>query len=101
MIRSELVQKIADENPELGLQRAEQVLHLFFNEIEDRLKQGGRVELRGFGIFTTRARNARTGRNPKTGETVDVRAKHVVNFKPGKAICARLNKKSHDGGGPR
>lgn len=91
MIRSELVQKLADENSGLTLQEVEKIVDLFFREIVERLAAGGRVELRGFGAFTTRARDARTGRNPRTGEAVQVSAKRVPYFKPGKEIRERLN----------
>ena len=93
MIRSELIQKLADENQDLTLMEIERIVDLFFKEIIDRLASGGRVELRGFGAFTTRAREARTGRNPRTGETVPVTAKRVPYFKPGKEMRERLNTK--------
>lgn len=93
MIRSELIQKLAEENPGLTVQEVEKILDLFFKEIVDRLSAGGRVELRGFGAFTTRAREARTGRNPRTGEQVAVSAKRVPYFKPGKEMRERLNAK--------
>ncbi|WP_420145261.1 integration host factor subunit beta [Sphingobium sp.] len=93
MIRSELIQKLADENPGLSLPEVEKIVDLFFREIVDRLSNGGRVELRGFGAFTTRARDARTGRNPRTGEQVPVDAKRVPYFKPGKEMRERLNVK--------
>lgn len=91
MIRSELVQLIAQENPGLALRDVEAIVSTFFDEITQRLAAGGRVELRGFGAFSTRARDARTGRNPRTGETVAVDAKRVPYFKPGKEMRARLN----------
>lgn len=91
MIRSELVQRLADRNPELAYRDAETIVAAFFDEITRRLADDGRVELRGFGAFSTRARDARTGRNPRTGETVDVVAKRVPYFKPGKEMRARLN----------
>ena len=91
MIRSELMQKLADENQGLTLQEVEKIVDLFFQEIIDRLAAGGRVELRGFGAFTTRSRDARTGRNPRTGESVSVNAKRVPYFKPGKEMRERLN----------
>ena len=93
MIRSELVQIIAQENPGLTTVEIEKIVDLFFREIVDRLASGGRVELRGFGAFTTRARDARTGRNPRTGEQVAVSAKKVPYFKPGKEMRERLNGK--------
>lgn len=91
MIRSELVQALADQNPELSLEEVEQVVHIFFDEISARLAEGGRVELRGFGAFSTRQRAERKGRNPRTGEAVDVPAKRVPYFKPGKEMRERLN----------
>ncbi|APX65732.1 integration host factor subunit beta [Sphingomonas sp. gentR] len=91
MIRSELVQKIGQRNPGLNPREVELIVTIFFDEITKRLSDDGRVELRGFGAFSTRARGARTGRNPRTGETVDVCAKRVPYFKPGKEMRARLN----------
>ena len=91
MIRSELVEMLAGENPDLALRDIEGIVSTFFDEISKRLADDGRVELRGFGAFSTRARDARTGRNPRTGETVDVEAKRVPYFKPGKEMRARLN----------
>lgn len=91
MIRSELVQIIARNNPGLALSEVERIVGIFFDEISERLKQDGRVELRGFGAFSTRGRDARTGRNPRTGEAVKVAAKRVPYFKPGKEMRARLN----------
>ncbi|MEN8677360.1 MAG: integration host factor subunit beta, partial [Alteriqipengyuania sp.] len=88
---SELLQKLAQENPELRAQEIEQVVDIFFEEIAQRLAEGGRVELRGFGAFSTREREARTGRNPRTGESVDVPAKRVPYFKPGKEMRNALN----------
>ena len=91
MIRSELLQALANDNPELRAEEIEQVVDIFFEEITKRLAEGGRVELRGFGAFSTRERKARQGRNPRTGETVDVPAKRVPYFKPGKEMRERLN----------
>ena len=91
MIRSELLQAIAADNPDLRPEEVEQVVTIFFDEIAKRLAEGGRVELRGFGAFSTRARDARQGRNPRTGESVDVPAKRVPYFKPGKEMRERLN----------
>jgi integration host factor subunit beta len=91
MIRSELLQAIAADNPDLRPEEVEQVVTIFFDEIAKRLAEGGRVELRGFGAFSTRARDARMGRNPRTGESVDVPAKRVPYFKPGKEMRERLN----------
>ncbi|WP_267395025.1 MULTISPECIES: integration host factor subunit beta [unclassified Sphingomonas] len=91
MIRSELILKLSETNPDLSAQEVETIVTAFFDEITRRLAANGRVELRGFGAFSTRARDARTGRNPRTGETVDVDAKRVPYFKPGKEMRARLN----------
>ena len=91
MIRSELLQALANDNPDLRPEEIEQVVDIFFEEISARLADNGRVELRGFGTFSTRQRDARTGRNPRTGEAVDVPAKRVPYFKPGKEMRERLN----------
>ena len=91
MIRSELLQALQKDNPDLRAEEVEQVVDIFFDEIAQRLAEGGRVELRGFGAFSTREREARTGRNPRTGEAVDVPAKKVPYFKAGKEIRTRLN----------
>ncbi|MGZ3265777.1 MAG: integration host factor subunit beta [Croceibacterium sp.] len=91
MIRSELLQTLASENPDLRPEEIEQVVSIFFDEIAKRLAEGGRVELRGFGAFSTRARESRTGRNPRTGETVAVPSKRVPYFKPGTEMRERLN----------
>ena len=91
MIRSELLAALAKENPDLRADEVERVVEVFFDEITQRLADGGRVELRGFGAFSTRAREARKGRNPRTGETVEVPGKRVPYFKPGKEIRQRLN----------
>ena len=91
MIRSELLQLLARENPELRAEEIEKVVNVFFDEIAERLARGGRVELRGFGAFSTREREARKGRNPRTGDSVDVPGKKVPYFKPGKEMRQRLN----------
>jgi len=91
MIRSELLQALAADNPDLRPEEVEQVVDTFFDEISTRLAEGGRVELRGFGTFSTRQRDARTGRNPRTGSSVEVPSKRVPYFKPGKEMRARLN----------
>lgn len=91
MIRSELVQRLAAENPGLRPAEIEAVADTFFDTIINHLAQGGRVELRGFGTFSTRSRDAREGRNPRTGEIVPVPAKKVPYFKAGKEMRVRLN----------
>jgi len=84
---------LADDNPGLSIKEIDHIVTIFFDEISQRLAEGGRVELRGFGAFSTRGRDARTGRNPRTGETVAVDAKRVPYFKPGKEMRERLNLK--------
>lgn len=91
MIRSELIQKIADENPHLYQRDVERIVNTIFEEIIGAVSEGNRVELRGFGAFSVKQRDARTGRNPRTGESVHVEAKHVPFFKTGKLLRDRLN----------
>ncbi|MBC7164233.1 MAG: integration host factor subunit beta [Roseovarius sp.] len=91
MIRSELIQKIADENPHLHQRDVAKIVSTIFNEITDALARGNRVELRGFGAFSVKTRDARTGRNPRTGESVEVEEKRVPFFKTGKRLRDRLN----------
>ena len=91
MIRSELVQKLCGDFPDLTQREIEGVVAALFDSITDQLAKGGRVELRGFGAFSTRNRDARIGRNPRTGAAVDVSAKRVPYFKPGKEMRERLN----------
>jgi integration host factor subunit beta len=91
MIRSELIQSIADENPHLYQRDVERIVNTVFEEIVDAIASGNRVELRGFGAFSVKKRDARTGRNPRTGESVHVEEKHVPFFKTGKLLRDRLN----------
>ncbi|MBM2577570.1 integration host factor subunit beta [Jannaschia sp. Os4] len=94
MIRSELIQKIADDNPHLTQRDVEKIVNTIFEEITEALIGGDRVELRGFGAFSVKEREARMGRNPRTGEPVEVEAKHVPFFKAGKLLRDRLNGKA-------
>lgn len=91
MIKSELVQTIANRNPHLYQRDVENIVNAVFDEITDTLALGNRVELRGFGAFGVKARPAREGRNPRTGETVKVDEKWVPFFKTGKELRERLN----------
>ena len=91
MIRSELIQIIADENPHLIQRDVEKIVGTVFEEIIDAMARGDRVELRGFGAFSVKRRDARQGRNPRTGESVKVDEKHVPFFKTGKLLRDRLN----------
>jgi integration host factor subunit beta len=94
MIRSELIQKVADENPHLYQRDVERIVSTIFDEIVEALSKGDRVELRGFGAFSVKHRDARIGRNPRTGESVPVEEKHVPFFKAGKLLRDRLNGKA-------
>ena len=91
MIRSELIEKLVVKNPGLPARDIEAIVDCFFEEVVGQLAHGGRVEIRGFGTFSTRDRDARTGRNPRTGVAVEIHAKRVPHFKPGKDMRARLN----------
>lgn len=92
MIRSELVQIIANRNPHLFQRDVENIVSAIFDEITDALASGNRVELRGFGAFSVKNRPARVGRNPRTGESVEVDEKWIPFFKTGKELRDRLNK---------
>lgn len=94
MIRSELIEKIAAENPHLYQRDVEKIVNTIFEEITEALARGDRVELRGFGAFSVKKRDARTGRNPRTGEAVAVDEKAVPFFKTGKLLRDRLNGKA-------
>lgn len=91
MVRSDLARLLADDNPDFAPSDAKGIIAIFFNEISGRLSAGGRVELRGFGTFSTRPHDPRTGRNPRTGVVVEVAAKRVPHFKPGKEMRDQLN----------
>ena len=91
MIRSELIQKLVDENPHLFQRDVERIVNTIFDEITDTMARGNRVELRGFGAFSVKKRGSRVGRNPRTGDSVAVAEKHVPFFKTGKLLRDRLN----------
>ena len=91
MIKSELISKLAAENPILHRSEVERAVNTIFDRMCEALSSGSRVELRGFGAFSVRARPARSGRNPRTGDAVDVRAKWTPFFKSGKELRERLN----------
>ncbi|MEM1286290.1 MAG: integration host factor subunit beta [Cohaesibacteraceae bacterium] len=91
MIKSELIQRITERNPHLYQRDIENVVAAILDTVTDALARGDRVELRGFGAFSVKHRPARTGRNPRTGEQVDVEAKSVPFFKTGKEMRERLN----------
>ncbi|HVO14808.1 MAG TPA: integration host factor subunit beta [Alphaproteobacteria bacterium] len=91
MTKSELIQRLAELNPHLYQRDVERIVSTIFEEISAALERGDRVELRGFGAFSVKQRDARVGRNPRTGDTVSVGAKHVPYFKTGKELRERLN----------
>jgi integration host factor subunit beta len=92
MTRSELIAGLAEDNPHLTIGDVERIVAALFDEMTSALARNERVELRGFGAFTVKHRNARAGRNPRTGETVDVEQKSVPFFKAGKELRERINK---------
>jgi len=89
--KSELIARLAEQNPHLYQRDVERIVTRVFDEIAAALSDGSRVELRGFGAFSVKQRRARVGRNPRTGETVDVDEKVVPFFKSGKQLRERLN----------
>ena len=91
MTKSELIAYLADENPHLYQRDVERIVTTIFDEIAAALTRGDRVELRGFGAFSVKQRNARVGRNPRTGESVSVAAKRGPYFKTGKQLREKLN----------
>ncbi len=91
MTKSELIDMIAKEHEHINRYEAEAVVNAVLTTIVDELAVGGRVELRGFGSFSTKIRRARTGRNPKTGDAVAVPPKHMPHFKPGKEMRERVD----------
>ncbi len=91
MTKSELILLLAEKNPHLFHRDVERIVTKVFDEISEALARGGRVELRGFGAFSIKNRESRTGRNPRTGESVKVSRKSVPFFKVGKDLKQRLN----------
>ncbi len=91
MTKSELIQRLADANPHLYQRDVERIVTTIFDEITMALANGDRVELRGFGAFSVKERGSRVGRNPRTGEAVNVTAKHIPYFKTGKQLREKLN----------
>jgi integration host factor subunit beta len=91
VIKSELVQRVSVQNPHLYRQDADKIINAIFAEITGGIARGDRVELRGFGSFFVKYRDARTGRNPRTGAAVVVARKAVPFFRAGKEMKARLN----------
>lgn len=101
MTRSELVAVLAGKNPHLMHRDIEQIVGTIFDQVTAALARGDRVELRGFGAFSVRTREARTGRNPRTGAAVSVSEKAVPFFRAGKELRERLNAPAPSGRAPR
>jgi integration host factor subunit beta len=91
MTKSELIQRLAERNPHLYQRDVEMIVTAIFDEIATALARGDRVELRGFGAFSVKRRGARVGRNPRTGDSVNVEEKYIPFFKTGKQLRERLN----------
>jgi len=91
MLRSELIDYIHQENPHLTRRDVERVIAVIFESVTQTLEKGARVEIRGFGAFSTRKRESRMGRNPRTGGAVPVPEKHVPFFRAGKDLKHRIN----------
>ena len=91
MTKSELIQRLAEANPHLYQRDVERIVTTIFEEITAALARGDRVELRGFGAFSVKERAARVGRNPRTGDPVQVAAKYIPYFKTGKQLREKLN----------
>lgn len=90
MTKSEMIEKMASENTNLTKKQVEFIVNGVFDMIKTSMAEGDKVEIRGFGSFKVRQKNSKTGRNPKSGEKVDVPAKKVPYFKPGKEIKETL-----------
>lgn len=95
MLRSELIDTLHTENPHLTRRDMERIVAVVLESITQTLEKGARVELRGFGAFSVRHRQSRSGRNPRTGENVFVPEKHVPFFKTGKELRLKIDKFSH------
>jgi integration host factor subunit beta len=94
MIKSELIKRIAAQNPHLYERDVEKIVNALLDEIVQAMRCGDRVELRGFGVFSAKLRGARQGRNPRTGVVVSVAKKAIPYFKTGKEMRARLNRET-------
>ena len=96
MTKSELIERIAEQNPHLNMRDVEKIVNVIFEEMIQGLARSDRIELRDFGAFSVKHREARKGRNPRTGETVHVEAKRLPHFKLGKKLHERLNATGED-----
>jgi integration host factor subunit beta len=95
MIKSELVVRLAQRYPHLFHRDVERIVSTVLDEVADALADGKRVELRGFGVFSIKVRSSRTGRNPRTGQPVNVGEKRAPFFRTGKELRERLNGDRH------
>ena len=95
MTKSELIAKIAYKYPTLYLSDIEKIVFTIINTVSNTISSGNRVELRGFGAFSVQHRKQRTGRNPRTGEAVNVEEKFIPRFKTGKELRLKLNKQEN------
>ncbi|MES1935664.1 integration host factor subunit beta [Salinisphaera hydrothermalis] len=91
MTKSELIERLVDRQAHMTQRDVELAVKLLLDNVISELADGGRVEIRGFGSFSVHHRPARRGRNPKTGESVDIPRKFVPHFKPGKELRERVN----------
>ena len=98
LIKSQLIQNITEANPHLFVRDVERIVNTIFSEITNSLAKGKRVELRGFGAFSVQHRKERVGRTPRTGESVNVDAKHIPRFKTGKDLRLKLNSEKNVSG---
>ncbi len=94
MTKSELIQRLAKKYPHLYQRDIETLVNCVFDNISETLVGGGRVELRGFGAFSIRKREARKARNPKNGQEVFIGSRHAIYFRTGKELRERINKPS-------
>lgn len=96
MTKSELIERIADQQDQLSVKDVELAVKLMLDHMSQRLSTGERIEIRGFGSFSLHYRAPRVGRNPKTGDSVELTGKYVPHFKPGKELRDRVNETLDD-----
>jgi len=97
MTKSELIERLVDRHEELSVKDVELAVKAMLDQMTEALSQGDRIEIRGFGSFSLHYRAPRIGRNPKTGESVELDAKHVPHFKPGKELREQVNSSLEQG----
>jgi integration host factor beta subunit len=101
MTKSGLIEKVADRTPHISKKDTEVVVNTIFDAMTEALRRGERIEIRGFGSFQVKVREARDGRNPKTGEMVNIPAKRTPFFKVGKELKEMVDRAPSQGGAPR